>query len=268
MLARFLAREPSRRYRYSQDPQICHDVVPTKSEVGNQVLSLSCEVVQGRQKSVVEAPGTYRFGPIGQPDKYVFVEGQGLLCSGSEVDVDPKVLTVLGVLVSLRSQKVTGKQMVAAVYGPIYDCSDPQRFAIEYVRKIRNVFRSCNDDGFEAVKTDRGLGYKFCWKVLDDSLQGGNGKTRSKEELARQAKLAELTYFRYRDEKVEAINTSATSRVLAARYERDPVSIGDQIFPATIVCQNRGDLIDPDKILRTLDLSTADTLIESPTLVL
>jgi hypothetical protein len=80
------------------------------------------------------------------------------------------------------------------------------------------------------------------------------------------AKLGERTYFRYRDEKVEALDTSITSRALASRYDCDPVSIGDQAFPVTILWQNRADLVNPDDILGALDSSTTEPLVSSPTL--
>jgi hypothetical protein len=78
--------------------------------------------------------------------------------------------------------------------------------------------------------------------------------------------LRERTYFNYRDETVAALNTSDTSWALASRYERKPLTIGDQAFPVTILWQNRKSLIPPDDILGTLDYSKPEYLSSSPTL--
>jgi DNA-binding winged helix-turn-helix (wHTH) protein len=88
-----------------------------------------------------------------------------------------------------------------------------------------------------------------------------------KRDQVLDAELAEQTYFKYRDERVEAVHTSDTSRALAARYACDPVSIGNQIFPVAILWQNKSEVIHPDSILRTLDFgSSTDPLVSSPTL--
>jgi len=58
------------------------------------------------------------------------------------------------------------------------------------------------------------------------------------------------------------------SRTLAARYSCEPVCIGDQVFPVTVLWQNRKELIPPDTILGTLDSPAEDPqiLTKSPIL--
>ena len=206
---------------------------------------------------------SFRFGPATSPDKYRFVENEGLYCGGRDLQLRATALRVLGMFVTQAGRKISNRAIVDEIHDSSYSC-DEGRFAAEYVRQIRDKFTP--SERFDAIRTDRSIGYSFSWAVSEDSRPRQPLAVVSSMEPVLDAELSERTYFRYRDEKVEAIGSAAVSRALAHRYSCEPVCIGDQAFPVAVLWQNGNDLIHPDKILGALDCSSTERLISSPTL--
>jgi DNA-binding winged helix-turn-helix (wHTH) protein len=134
------------------------------------------------------------------------------------------------------------------------------------IERIQAEVRPGIDPAFQ-TNTGHRANTRVLVKDSDTATSEVSGVTvQVKPDQVLDAELAEWTYFNYRDETVEALNTSDTSRALASRYAREPVVIGDQAFPVTILWQNRKSHIPPDDILGTLDYSQSEYLASSPTL--
>ena len=80
------------------------------------------------------------------------------------------------------------------------------------------------------------------------------------------ATILEKAYFNYRNATVEDFNSSQTSRALALRYNCEPLRVGDQAFPVTLLWENKDRVIHPDEILGTLDPFLGHPFARSPIL--
>jgi hypothetical protein len=211
------------------------------------------------------SPERIRFGPAHNPAKYLFVEKDGLYLGETDIGLGPTALSVLGVLLSRAGSKISPDVLIDAVRGHGWD-GDPSRFAAEYIRQIRDVLHK--NERFDAIRSERDLGYVFRWKVSIEyptrvpDLQ----RPLEKRETDQIANILEKSYFKYRGEVVPAAYSKETIRSLAKRYECEPFSIADELFPVTRLWHNEDKLIHPDQILGTLDKSPQEKLAKSATL--
>lgn len=200
------------------------------------------------------------FGPSDDPRQYRLVEGRTLYIGVAELPLGPLGLRALELFLTRPTRVFAGSEIEQKVGGNNYSA----HFSKNRVREIRQVL------GFEAIKTSRGVGYRFnpdwrvCQAASDADLE--DDPTLQTAPFALDPALAEKTYFRYRDEVVPSADTSDVSLALASRYKCKAVAIGDQVFPVTVLWQNQRDLIHPDKILGTLDYSEVSPRKNSPTL--
>lgn len=109
---------------------------------------------------------SYRFGPVDDPEKFRFAEGQGLFKGNAKCRLGPMALKVLAYLLKHPNAMKSPEMIANHIHGPDWS-GNAENFAYTYICQIRRVLDHDGND--QAITSERGLGYEFRWKVLDDS---------------------------------------------------------------------------------------------------
>jgi TolB-like protein/Tfp pilus assembly protein PilF len=106
-----------------------------------------------------------RFGPTNDPERYRFVEGQGLFRGKSRCSLASTALKVLAYLTEHPEVWKSNEKIAHHVHGQDW-AGDAATFAYTYISQIRRELADDNVD--TAISSERGLGYRFNWKLLED----------------------------------------------------------------------------------------------------